>query len=237
MPVVAEVDDLGRRAVRAAEQRGGQLHGRLGVVRTAALLEQAGFSSSVGSAYSSSSSLLDLGHLGGAGLRRPQLAHHLVVGVEVAQVVRRDDAERRAAGPAGSSMRSAMLGDVPLEQLGQPVDAVDAGRALPGQVVEPDVVELAPARARRRGSRRTLRWKPMATLHSPTARWPACSRARVTMPTGLVKSMIQASGAAAATCSAMSRTTGTVRSAFASPPAPVVSCPTQPHSSGQVSSW
>ena len=35
----------------------------------------------------------------------------------------------------------------------------------------------------------------------------------------------------------MSSTTGTVRSAFASPPAPVVSCPTQPHASGQVSSW
>ena len=38
------------------------------------------------------------------------------------------------------------------------------------------------------------------------------------------------------TRSAMSRTTGTVRSALARPPAPVVSCPTQPHSSGQVSS-
>ncbi len=38
------------------------------------------------------------------------------------------------------------------------------------------------------------RWNPIATLHSPTARWSASSRARVTMPTGLVKSMIQASG-------------------------------------------
>ena len=34
----------------------------------------------------------------------------------------------------------------------------------------------------------------------------------------------------------MSSTTGTVRSALASPPAPVVSCPTHPHSSGSVSS-
>ena len=50
------------------------------------------------------------------------------------------------------------------------------------------------------------------------------------MPTGLVKSMIHASGAALVTCSAMSSTTGTVRSALARPPAPVVSCPTQPHS-------
>ena len=77
----------------------------------------------------------------------------------------------------------------------------------------------------------------MATLHSPTARCPASSSARVTMPTGLVKSTIHASGLAFSTREAMSRTTGTVRRALASPPAPVVSCPTQPHSSGQVSSW
>lgn len=76
----------------------------------------------------------------------------------------------------------------------------------------------------------------MATLHSPTLLCPAWSSARVTMPTGLVKSMIQASGAARLTRSAMSSTTGTVRIAFASPPAPVVSWPMQPHSSGQVSS-
>lgn len=82
-----------------------------------------------------------------------------------------------------------------------------------------------------------LRWKPMATLHRPTALCPWVSRARVTMPTGLVKSTIQASGLRRRTRSAMSRTTGTVRSALARPPAPVVSCPTQPHSSGQVSSW
>ncbi len=80
------------------------------------------------------------------------------------------------------------------------------------------------------------RWKPIATLHSPTARWPASSSARVTMPTGLVKSTIQASGASSATRAAMSRTTGTVRSALASPPAPVVSCPTQPQAGGSVSS-
>ena len=77
----------------------------------------------------------------------------------------------------------------------------------------------------------------MATLHSPTALCPASSRARVTMPTGLVKSTIHASGLAFWTREAMSRTTGTVRRALANPPAPVVSCPTHPHSSGQVSSW
>lgn len=76
----------------------------------------------------------------------------------------------------------------------------------------------------------------MATLHSPTARCPASSSARVTIPTGLVKSMIQACGAIRRTRSAMSSTTGTVRSALAKPPAPVVSWPTQQNSSGNVSS-
>ena len=86
-------------------------------------------------------------------------------------------------------------------------------------------------------SRANSRWNPMATLHRPTARCPASSRARVTMPTGLVKSMIHAPGSARCRArSAMSSTMGTVRSALASPPAPVVSCPTQPQSSGQVSS-
>ena len=70
----------------------------------------------------------------------------------------------------------------------------------------------------------------MATLHRPIARCPASSSARVTIPTGLVKSMIQASGSARCRArSAMSSTTGTVRSALASPPAPVVSWPMQPH--------
>ena len=77
----------------------------------------------------------------------------------------------------------------------------------------------------------------MATLQSPTARWPSCSSARVTMPTGFVKSTIQASGLACArTVSATRSTTGTVRSAFAKPPGPVVSWPMQPHSCGNVSS-
>ena len=39
------------------------------------------------------------------------------------------------------------------------------------------------------------RWTPIATLQRPIARWPASSSARVTIPTGFVKSTIQASGA------------------------------------------
>ncbi len=79
------------------------------------------------------------------------------------------------------------------------------------------------------------RSKPIATLHSPIARWPASSSARVTIPTGFVKSTIQASESSR-TRAAISSTTGTVRSALANPPAPVVSCPMQPQVSGSVSS-
>ncbi len=63
--------------------------------------------------------------------------------VEVAQVVRGHRAEaehdrRRQAGPLGD-----LLG-VRGQQVGQPVLAVHQHPALPGQVVEPDVVELDP---------------------------------------------------------------------------------------------
>ena len=59
----------------------------------------------------------------------------------------------------------------------------------------------------------------------------------MTIPTGFVKSTIQAPSAASSRArSAIESTTGTVRSAFARPPAPVVSWPTQPHASGTVSS-
>ena len=59
----------------------------------------------------------------------------------------------------------------------------------------------------------------------------------MTIPTGFVKSTIHASWAESSrTRSAISSTTGTVRSALASPPAPVVSWPTQPQASGTVSS-
>ena len=81
------------------------------------------------------------------------------------------------------------------------------------------------------------RWIPIATLHSPMARWPASMSAWVTIPTGLVKSTIQASGAPRRpTSSARSRTTGTVRRALAKPPGPVVSWPMQPNRCGRVSS-
>ena len=69
----------------------------------------------------------------------------------------------------------------------------------------------------------------MATLQRPSARWPASISACVTRPVGFVKSTNHAPGAPRfAVSSASSRTTGTVRKAFANPPGPVVSCPMQP---------
>ena len=77
------------------------------------------------------------------------------------------------------------------------------------------------------------RWKPIATLHRPMARWPASLSAWVTIPTGFVKSTIHASRAARrSAASARSRMTGIVRSAFMKPPGPVVSWPTQPKRAG-----
>ena len=169
----------------------------------------------------------------------PQLPYDLVVRVVVAQVVGGDDAEpvqqrarqaqvvgdrRRRARPAARGSTSSPSGPprrTPVSQV---------------RWLRPDVVEVDLGRGARRAGRRTCAGSrsPRCTARPPCG--PACSSARVTMPTGLVKSMIQASGLARRTRSAMSRTTGTVRSALARPPAPVVSWPTQPHSSGQVSS-
>ena len=85
-------------------------------------------------------------------------------------------------------------------------------------MVEPDLVDDDALRLDAEHGARTARWKPIATLQSPTARWPASSSARVTMPTGFVKSTIQAPSAARSrTRSAISSTTGTVRIAFAKP--------------------
>ena len=157
--------------------------------------------------------------------------------VVVVQVV--TTGSRRSRGstrPAGRSRRPASSIAVS-EQLRQAVDAVDQHLAFPRQVVEPDVLQLHALRAPRRRASANRRWKPIATLHSPIARCPSSRSACVTSPVGLVKSTNHAPGAPrrAVSC-ASSSTTGTVRSAFANPPAPVVSCPMLPNRSGIVSS-
>ena len=74
--------------------------------------------------------------------------------VVVAQVVGGDRREGpdELAGQLAISLRDPSRSVV--EQLGQPIDAVDRDAPLPGQVVEPDVLELDPLRRRRRTARR-----------------------------------------------------------------------------------
>ena len=82
-----------------------------------------------------------------------------------------------------------------------------------------------------------MRWNPIGMLQRPIARCPWSASACVTSPAGFVKSSSHAPSAPSlAVSAAMSSTTGTVRSALANPPAPVVSWPRQPNLGGIVSS-
>ena len=74
---------------------------------------------------------------------------------------------------------------------------------LPGEVVETHVVEMDVGR-RQVEQRREFALEADGHVAQPDRLCPARSRARVTIPTGLVKSMIQASGLARRTRSAMS---------------------------------
>ena len=84
----------------------------------------------------------------------------------------------------------------------------------------------------------------MGTLHRPmilALLWRAT--ASVTIPAGLVKLMMKASGANSSTFRAISSSTGMVRSALAKPPTPVVSWPIRPYfkprrsSAARAGSW
>ena len=123
--------------------------------------------------------------------------------------------------PAGGVPRRARSASF-VEQVGQPVVAVDADGPLPAQVVQPDVLELDPLRVRPRSASASRRCSVIATLHSPSARWPSSMSAWVTIPTGFVKSTIQASGRRAAghQLGELEDRRGTVRIALAKPPAP-----------------
>ena len=204
---------------RSLAQRGDQAHRRLRVERAAALLRALpAWCSRVGSAYRSSSVPRPPSTASAAGRRAellapaPRRARRSSAGSTTARM------PSMATSELGSSTSSASSPRCACEQFGQPVDAVHGDAAFPGQVVEPDVVEHHAAGSTP-SSAANRRWKPIATLHSPTARCPASSSARVTMPTGLVKSTIQASGLGVPAAARRRRsTTGTVRSALASPP-------------------
>ena len=78
----------------------------------------------------------------------------------------------------------------------------------------------------------------VGTLHNPIHFFqPVFSMtASVTIPLGLVKFISHASGQSLSMALMISRITGMVRSALKIPPAPLVSCPSMPWSSGILSS-
>ena len=68
------------------------------------------------------------------------------------------------------------------------------------------------------------------TLQRPTTRSEVCRRSSsVIRPAGFVKLTSVAPGALRSTSRAIASMTGIVRSAFAKPPMPVVSCPISPN--------
>ena len=84
----------------------------------------------------------DLGRPGRLGA---QLRDHLVVRVEVAQVVRRHDAQpSHQIGRQLDVLRDVVgvLG----QQLGKHINAVEEHLAFPGEVIEPDVLKRDPVR-------------------------------------------------------------------------------------------
>ncbi len=79
--------------------------------------------------------------------------------------------------------------------------------------------------------------RPTGESQMPMTRSPRFrDMASVTSPAGLVKLIVQASGASRAMLRARSRATGTVRSPYAMPPAPTVSWPSTPSSRATRSS-
>jgi hypothetical protein len=123
-----------------AEQRADQSDGGLRVVRPAALAEQLGFAGQARVPVQLQQLRLDLRDPLPPGGRPGLLPHDLVVAVEVAQVVG-GDGGLPAQQFGGEHDLRGELGQVAGEQFGEAVDAVDVGRALPGQVVEADVVQ------------------------------------------------------------------------------------------------
>ena len=206
-------------------ERRDELRGRLGVERAAAPLEQLRLLVEVRVAVHVQQLALDVDDLPGARLGPVALLpQHLVERVVVLEVVARDGSGEAHELHRRADVLRDLIG-VGREDLRESIDPVDLDRPLPRQVVEPDVLELDPLRLDAE-SRREPALEPDRDVAQPDGPMPSSSSAWVTIPTGFVKSTIQAPGAARrATRSAISRTTGTVRSALAKPPAPVVSWP------------
>lgn len=145
--VVAGVHHLHGRPAAGAQQGGDQLDGGLGVERAAALPEQLrlGVQGRVGVHLQQLP--LDLGDLGGPGALDLQLLHDQVVLVEVPQVVGGHHAEALDDAPRQPDVVRDLLAEAG-EQLRQHLAPGGRARgveqgdaALPGEVVEADVVE------------------------------------------------------------------------------------------------
>ena len=124
-------------------QRGHQAHGGLGVVGAAAPGEQLGLGHQPRVLVLDEQLGLELGHhLGPGAVAGGDLLGQLgVAAVVVVQVVGGEGAQQADEVDGGPALELE-LGAEPLQQPGQPVDAVDGGRADPGEVVEADVLEV-----------------------------------------------------------------------------------------------
>ena len=224
----------------AGQQRGDQRRGGLAVVGAAALLQQlrlvverrVGVHRRAGSARSPAPPRP--GAARSAARRPPGRCSRSSAGSTTGS--RRSCA---AARPACSVVRRpARRRRSPIEQLGQPVDAVDEHPPDPGQVVQPGVVEPHPVRRRPRSCAASRRWNPIADVAQPeravavVEQCPGDDADRV----GEVDDPGVRLRALRRRSSAMPSTTGTVRSALAKPPGPVVSWPSSPNLPGSVSS-
>jgi len=137
--VVAHVDDLG--VAGTVVQRRDELRRGLAVERPAAVIEQLGLLRQVGVAVHLEQPCLDVHDVPGAAVAVLLLVEDRPSQVVVAKVVGRD----RVDPTQHVDRQAQLIGEVRrvlVEQVAQPVLAIDADGALPGQVVQAHVLEL-----------------------------------------------------------------------------------------------
>ena len=136
--VVAHVDDV--HVTGVARERGDESGRGLAVEGAAALLQQRRLLVELGIAVELEQLALDLGHRDGARCAVALLVEHLVVTVEVAEVVRRDRTELVEHAPRQLDVGGDLV-TVLGEQLRQDVLTVERDRPDPGEVIETDLVD------------------------------------------------------------------------------------------------
>jgi len=152
-------------------KRGDQPSCRLAVEGAASLLEQGGLLGQLRVGVHAEQLALDLGHLERARPAPALLGQHLIVQVEVAQVVGGNGAELVEQAPRQLDLRGDLLA-VRSEQLAQHVGAVEAHGAHPGQVIETDLVNGDAFRRDRKqaGEKALQRDRDVAKTDRPMAR-------------------------------------------------------------------